>query len=125
MSDDMLAADHRERADRLVEICQRIREQVSRVVVGQDDVIEQLLIAILARGHCLLEGVPGLAKTLMVRSLAQTMNLTFQRIQFTPDLMPADITGTDIIQDNRETGQRDQEMNNNKSYAERIAEALG
>ncbi|MCL4112917.1 UNVERIFIED_CONTAM: hypothetical protein GTU68_045052 [Idotea baltica] len=65
------------------------------------------MIAVLARGHCLLEGVPGLAKTLMVRSLAETMNLSFQRIQFTPDLMPADITGTDIIQENRETGHRD------------------
>ncbi|MEQ9406920.1 MAG: MoxR family ATPase [Fuerstiella sp.] len=96
-----------QRAAALVEACDRIREQVGRIVVGQDDVIEQLLIAILARGHCLLEGVPGLAKTLMVRSLAQTMNLSFHRIQFTPDLMPADITGTDIIQENRQTGHRD------------------
>ena len=92
---------------RLVDACQKIREQVGRIIVGQDDVIEQLLIAILARGHCLLEGVPGLAKTLMVRSLADTMNLSFRRIQFTPDLMPADITGTDIIQENKETGHRD------------------
>ncbi len=99
--------DHQERADRLVETCRSIREQVSKVVVGQDEVVEQLLIAILARGHCLLEGVPGLAKTLMVRSLADTMSLDFQRIQFTPDLMPADITGTDIIQENRDTGHRD------------------
>ena len=95
-----------QRAARLVEACRRIREQVRQAVVGQEDVIEQLLIAILARGHCLLEGVPGLAKTLMVRSLADTMALSFHRIQFTPDLMPADITGTDIIQENRETGQR-------------------
>jgi MoxR-like ATPase len=99
--------DHQERAARLVDACGKIREQVSKIVVGQDEVVEQLIIAILARGHCLLEGVPGLAKTLMVRSLAQTMNLSFQRIQFTPDLMPADITGTDIIQENRETGHRD------------------
>jgi MoxR-like ATPase len=104
---DKIPADDQQRAARLVEVCSRIREQVGRVVVGQDDVIEQLLIAILARGHCLLEGVPGLAKTLMVRSLAESMNLTFHRIQFTPDLMPADITGTDIIQENRETGHRD------------------
>ena len=97
----------KDRAERLVDVCQRIREQVSHSVVGQEEVIEQLLIAILARGHCLLEGVPGLAKTLMVRSLAETMNLSFHRIQFTPDLMPADITGTDIIQENRETGHRD------------------
>lgn len=100
-------ADHQQRAARLVEACQKVREQVSRIVVGQEEVIEQLLIAILARGHCLLEGVPGLAKTLMIRSLSETMSLTFQRIQFTPDLMPADITGTDIIQENKETGQRD------------------
>lgn len=100
-------ADDQERAARLVDACQRVREQVARIVVGQEDVIEQLLIAILARGHCLLEGVPGLAKTLMIRSLSETMNLSFQRIQFTPDLMPADITGTDIIQENRDTGHRD------------------
>lgn len=99
--------DDKERAARLVDACARIREQVGRIVVGQDEVIEQLLIAILARGHCLLEGVPGLAKTLMIRSLAETMNLSFHRIQFTPDLMPADITGTDIIQENKETGHRD------------------
>jgi len=104
---ETISADHQERAARLVEACRRIREQVGRIVVGQDEVVEQLLIAILARGHCLLEGVPGLAKTLMVRSLAESMSLTFRRIQFTPDLMPADITGTDIIQENRETGHRD------------------
>ena len=99
--------DDQQRAKKLVEVCQKIREQVGRIVVGQEEVVEQLLIAILARGHCLLEGVPGLAKTLMVRSLADSMSLTFHRIQFTPDLMPADITGTDIIQENRETGHRD------------------
>jgi MoxR-like ATPase len=109
MTDQLRAAslDDQGRAERLVEACRKIREQVSKIVVGQDDVVEQLVIAILARGHCLLEGVPGLAKTLMVRSLAQSMNLSFQRIQFTPDLMPADITGTDIIQENRDTGHRD------------------
>ena len=106
--DDRAASpDDRHRAERLVEACRKVREQVGRVVVGQEAVIEQLLIAILARGHCLLEGVPGLAKTLLVRSLARTMDLSFHRIQFTPDLMPADITGTDIIQEDRETGRRD------------------
>jgi MoxR-like ATPase len=79
---------------------------VARVVVGQDAVIEQLIIAILSRGHCLLEGVPGLAKTLMIRTLAESMDLNFRRIQFTPDLMPGDITGTDIIQEDPETGRR-------------------
>jgi MoxR-like ATPase len=83
----------------------KIREQIGQVIVGQSDTIEQLLIAMLAGGHCLLEGVPGLAKTLMVRSLAQAMALEFHRIQFTPDLMPADITGTDIIQQS-ESGAR-------------------
>ncbi len=96
-----------ERAERLRAACTAVREQLARVVVGQDDVIEQLLLAMLARGHCLLEGVPGLAKTLMIRSLAETMHLSFHRIQFTPDLMPADITGTDIIQESKETGHRE------------------
>ncbi|QDT06413.1 Holliday junction DNA helicase RuvB [Rubripirellula lacrimiformis] len=100
-SDDDLAA-----AKRLVAACGNIRSQVGRIVVGQDDVIEQLLIAILARGHCLLEGVPGLAKTLMVKTLAESMDLAFRRIQFTPDLMPGDITGTEIIQEDPQTGHR-------------------
>lgn len=101
-----LQADDAARAERLVQACQRVREQVGKIVVGQEQVVEQLVIAILARGHCLLEGVPGLAKTLMVRSLAESMDLEFRRIQFTPDLMPADITGTDIIQEDPETGHR-------------------
>jgi MoxR-like ATPase len=85
----------------------QILEQMSKSIVGQQEVVEQLLISIFSRGHCLLEGVPGLAKTLMISSLARTMNLTFSRIQFTPDLMPADITGTDIIEENRTTGARE------------------
>jgi len=93
-------------ARKLVAACDAIRKQVAAIVVGQDAVIEQLLIAILARGHCLLEGVPGLAKTLMVRTLAESMDLDFRRIQFTPDLMPGDITGTDIIQEDPETNRR-------------------
>ncbi|MFN9549785.1 MAG: AAA family ATPase [Pirellulaceae bacterium] len=89
-----------------MEACRKIRHEVSKTIVGQDEVIQQLLIAILARGHCLLQGVPGLAKTLMVRSLADAMHLSFHRIQFTPDLMPADITGTDLIQESPDTGHR-------------------
>jgi len=85
----------------------RIMEQLSRVIVGQHDVIDELLISLFSRGHCLLEGVPGLAKTLMVSTLARTLNLSFSRIQFTPDLMPAYITGTEIIEENRATGSRD------------------
>ncbi len=100
-------ADDAAKAAELVKSCQAVRQQVGRVVVGQDDVIEQLLIAILSRGHCLLEGVPGLAKTLMIRTLAESMHLKFHRIQFTPDLMPGDITGTDIIQEDPETGRRE------------------
>ena len=98
--------DDSSNAAQLVQSCQNIREQVGQIVVGQEAVIEQLLIAILARGHCLLEGVPGLAKTLMIRTLAESMDLGFRRIQFTPDLMPGDITGTDIIQEDPESGRR-------------------
>src|SRR3954469_15855366 len=83
-----------------------IKSELGKVIVGQDDVIEQLLIAIFAQGHCLLEGVPGLAKTLMVSTLARSLHLQFNRIQFTPDLMPSDITGTEVIQENRATGER-------------------
>ncbi len=86
---------------------ERVQEQLRHVIVGQEPVIEQLLIAVLAGGHCLLVGVPGLAKTLMVRSLAEALGLTFRRIQFTPDLMPADITGTEVIQEDRTTGVRE------------------
>jgi MoxR-like ATPase len=81
-------------------------EQLRRVIVGQSDVIEQILAAIFTRGHCLLVGVPGLAKTLMVSSIAQVLDITFKRIQFTPDLMPSDITGTTIL-DESETGRRE------------------
>lgn len=84
----------------------RIRDEVAKVIIGQDEVIEQALIAVFARGHALLEGVPGLAKTLLVSSLARALDLSFKRIQFTPDLMPSDITGTDVIQENLETGAR-------------------
>jgi MoxR-like ATPase len=83
-----------------------IRSELGKVIVGQEQVIEQLLIAIFAQGHCLLEGVPGLAKTLMVSTLARSLKLAFSRIQFTPDLMPSDITGTEVIQENKATGER-------------------
>jgi MoxR-like ATPase len=83
-----------------------ITEQIRGVIVGLDEVIEQLLIAILCRGHCILEGVPGLAKTLLVSEIAKMLGLSFRRIQFTPDLMPADITGTDVLQEDHTTGKR-------------------
>jgi MoxR-like ATPase len=84
-----------------------IREELTKTIVGQDKVIEEVMVAILAGGHCLLEGVPGLAKTLLISSIAEALNLQFKRIQFTPDLMPSDITGTEVIQDNPETGSRE------------------
>ncbi len=85
----------------------RLRGELGKVIVGQDDVIEQLLAAMFAGGHCILEGVPGLAKTLMVSSLARCLSLSFNRIQFTPDLMPSDITGTEVITEDKATGQRE------------------
>jgi MoxR-like ATPase len=92
--------------DRLHAARQAILAQLARVIVGQEEVIEQLLISLFSRGHCLLEGVPGLAKTLLVSTLARSLDLSFSRIQFTPDLMPSDIVGTDVLQEDRATGQR-------------------
>ena len=91
----------------LGEAREKIINQLSQVIVGQQEVIDELLISLFSRGHCMLEGVPGLAKTLMISTLSRTMNLSFSRIQFTPDLMPADITGTEIIEENRTTGARE------------------
>ena len=84
-----------------------IKQQLARVIVGQDQVIEELLIALFSRGHVILEGVPGLAKTLMISTLSKCLSLAFSRIQFTPDLMPSDITGTEVIEENRSTGARE------------------
>src|SRR4051794_3724724 len=89
----------RDAVERLVASRARIEAELAKVIVGQREVIEQILLALLAGGHCLITGAPGLAKTLLVKSIAQIFHLKFQRIQFTPDLMPADITGTEIIQD--------------------------
>ena len=86
---------------------QQITSELAKVIVGQQAVIEELLIAMFARGHCLLVGVPGLAKTLMIRTLADTLSLKFSRIQFTPDLMPSDITGTEVIQEDKLSGTRE------------------
>src|SRR5690242_485316 len=85
---------------------ERMTGQIGKVIVGQKEVIEQLLMALFSRGHCLLVGVPGLAKTLLVSTVSKILHLSFKRIQFTPDLMPSDITGTDILQDDPETGRR-------------------
>ena len=96
---ERLSDDDVQAIDRLRDVQARLRKELSRVIVGQHDVIERLSICLFARGHALLMGVPGLAKTLMVSKLAEMMSLKFSRIQFTPDLMPMDITGTDILQD--------------------------
>src|SRR5215207_2672586 len=95
-----------EAAKYLGDTCHHLQAELSKVIVGQEKVVEELLVAIFARGHCIMQGVPGLAKTMMVSTLAQTMDLSFSRIQFTPDLMPSDITGTDILQEDAETGRR-------------------
>jgi len=92
--------------EKLNEAYSIIKKEIGKVIVGQDEVIEQLLIALLSSGHCLLVGVPGLAKTLLISTLASILDLKFSRIQFTPDLMPSDITGTEIIEEDRSTGQR-------------------
>ena len=104
MSENLIGQDA---IDRLKQCRQDILSELSQVIVGQQDVVDQILITIFSRGHCLLEGVPGLAKTLMVSTIAKTLNLSFSRIQFTPDLMPADITGTEIIEENKSTGARE------------------
>jgi MoxR-like ATPase len=103
---DAAGTDDLARAKRLVEAFRTLKNEMSKVIIGQEEVVDQLLTAIFARGHCLLVGVPGLAKTLMISTLARTMSLSFNRIQFTPDLMPSDITGTEVIQEDRTTGTR-------------------
>ena len=84
----------------------RLLTEIRKEIVGQDDVIEQLLISLLARGHCLLTGIPGLGKTLLVKTLSQCLSLGFKRIQFTPDLMPADVVGSEVIDEDPATGKR-------------------
>ncbi len=95
-----------EKVDSLKKNFLSLKSEIAKVIIGQEDTIEHLLISLLARGHCLLVGVPGLAKTLLIKTLAEVLDLKFNRIQFTPDLMPSDITGTEIIEDNRTTGSK-------------------
>jgi len=99
-------ADDEQAVSRLRDAYDRILAELRKIIVGMDQVIDETLIAIFCQGHVLLVGVPGLAKTLLVSSLAQTLSLTFKRIQFTPDLMPSDITGTEVLQDDPQTGER-------------------
>ncbi|HZS52130.1 MAG TPA: AAA family ATPase [Bryobacterales bacterium] len=98
--------DYRELVNRFRDVQTRIREQVHRIIVGQEEVIDHLLLTLWVGGHCLITGMPGTAKTLLVRTLASALGLKFKRIQFTPDLMPTDVTGTDIIEEDVTTGHR-------------------
>jgi MoxR-like ATPase len=100
------AAQLQQRVERFHAVREGIVKQVHEVIIGQDEVLDQVLIALFVGGHCLLTGMPGTAKTLMVRTIAETLGLEFRRIQFTPDLMPSDITGTDIIEEDPTTGHR-------------------
>jgi len=100
------ATELQQRVERFHEVRERIIEQVRQIIVGQDEVLDQVLLALFVGGHCLMTGMPGTAKTLMVRTIADALGLEFRRIQFTPDLMPSDITGTDIIEEDLTTGHR-------------------
>ncbi|NQX41727.1 MoxR-like ATPase [Pedobacter steynii] len=101
----------------LIHKISQLKEEIQKVIVGQDIIIEEMLIALLAGGHCLLEGVPGLAKTLMVRTMSQALDLSFRRIQFTPDLMPTDIIGTEILEEDHLTGKRFFKFNKGPIFA--------
>ena len=103
----MPATEEVQAIEKLMDARDLISEQLKKVIIGQEEVIDQMLMAFFAGGHCLLEGVPGLAKTLTIKTLAEILNLQFKRIQFTPDLMPADITGTDVLEEERSTGHRE------------------
>lgn len=94
-----------------------LKKEIQKVIVGQDHILEEIIVALLAGGHCLLEGVPGLAKTLMVRTLSQALHLSFRRIQFTPDLMPTDILGTEILEEDHTTGKRFFKFNQGPLFA--------
>ncbi|MHC4815859.1 MAG: AAA family ATPase, partial [Planctomycetota bacterium] len=108
MSDEATKASPEDlkQVEKLQKAYDQMKDEIRKVIVGQDEVIDQLFMALFCRGHCLLVGVPGLAKTLMISSLAQALNLSFNRIQFTPDLMPSDITGTEVIQEDKASRSR-------------------
>src|SRR5438128_866674 len=106
MSQETLLPAEAQAVRELAAAYQTLTQQIGKVIIGQKQVVEQLLMALFSKGHCLLVGVPGLAKTLLVSTIARILHLSFKRIQFTPDLMPADITGTDILQDDPDTRRR-------------------
>ena len=103
----MLMDDPVKLAEKFTESFDAIKKEIHKAVIGQDDIINLLLISLFSRGHCVLVGVPGLAKTLLIRTLADTLGLSFNRIQFTPDLMPGDITGTEVIEENKREGTKE------------------
>jgi MoxR-like ATPase len=94
-------------ADEFHKVFHQIKSEIHKAVIGQDDIIDLLLISLFSKGHCVLVGVPGLAKTLLIRTLAESLSLSFNRIQFTPDLMPGDITGTEVIEENKDSGRKE------------------
>ncbi len=103
---DRVVSKEVEMLERLAEVYEKILREIHKVIIGQDEIIHQLLIALFSKGHCLIIGVPGLAKTLLINTLAEVLDLKFSRIQFTPDLMPSDITGTEIIEEDLSTGRK-------------------
>ncbi len=107
MADQIKESADLQAVEKLKDARTRIKAEIGKVIIGQDRVVDELLIALLSNGHCLLVGVPGLAKTLLISTLARVLDLKFSRIQFTPDLMPSDITGTEILEENKSTGQRE------------------
>lgn len=106
MSNSISESSDVQLVERLNNKITEVKSEIAKVIVGQDEIINQLLISLLSRGHCLLVGVPGLAKTLLIKTLAEVLDLKFNRIQFTPDLMPSDITGTDILEEDQTTKKR-------------------
>ena len=107
MKEQNLAGDEVEFVDNISEKVKSVKSEIAKVIIGQEEIIDQLLIALISRGHCLLVGVPGLAKTLLIKTLAEVIDLKFSRIQFTPDLMPSDITGTEILEEDQITKKRE------------------
>ncbi len=106
MSESKYSTNDVQLAEQLNKKIQEVKSEISKVIIGQDEIIDQLIISFLSRGHCLLVGVPGLAKTLLIKTLAEVLDLKFNRIQFTPDLMPSDITGTEILEEDIATKKR-------------------
>ena len=115
-----MSMDDKEAVEKLHTVYGQMKEELSQVIVGQENVIEQVLMAIFCRGHALLVGVPGLAKTLLISTVARALDLSFKRFQFTPDLMPADITGTDVLEMDQETGRRSFRFVNGPVFANMI-----